>query len=165
MKNIFKLLYKEERGIAIYIAVTVTAALVLVSFAIINLAIKQVSISSASRDSQAAFYAADSGVECALYWDLKNSTFATTTASADIICNGKNTPTSRLVGNPQNATTTFDFDFTTGDPATSNPYCVNVSVSKFYESDELKTKIEARGYNSCDENNARRVERAIMVNY
>ena len=73
LKNFFTKKAEGQRGIAIYIAVTITAALILVSFAIISLALKQIVISSASRDSQAAFYASDSGVECALYWDLKLS--------------------------------------------------------------------------------------------
>ncbi len=66
---------KYSEGIAIYMAVTITAALVLVSFSVINLVVKQIGISGAARESQAAFYAADSGIECALYWDLKQNVF------------------------------------------------------------------------------------------
>lgn len=150
----------SEKGIAIYVAVTVTAALVLVSFAVINLALKQIGISSSGRDSQAAFYAADSGVECALFWDLKNPTvsgqsaFATTTPLQNINCNNTAITVTRA-----GATSTFSITLS------PNPYCVNVTIAKGYVSGSPTTKIESRGYNSCSTTNTRRMERAILVNY
>jgi Tfp pilus assembly protein PilX len=170
----------KNRGIAIYMAVIITAALSLVSLAVINITLKQISISSASRDSQAAFYSADSGIECALYWDLKNpadptkSAFSTSTASAPISCN--NFPTFNVTNDttpnkPDPATTTFSLTFLT------DPYCVTVGVHKSWVAGVPKTQIEAKGYNAgtlsganpgvstCISSNARRVERAIFVNY
>lgn len=150
----------NQKGIAIYVAVTVTAALVLVSFAVINLALKQIGISSSGRDSQAAFYAADSGVECALFWDLKNPTvsgqsaFATTTPLQNINCNNAAITVTRT-----GATSTFSITLS------PNPYCVNVTVAKGYALGSPTTKIESRGYNSCSTTNTRRMERAILVNY
>jgi hypothetical protein len=41
-----------------------------VGASIINIALKQVILSGAGRESQFAFYAANTGLECALYWDL-----------------------------------------------------------------------------------------------
>lgn len=161
--NLLRKNTKDERGIAIYIAVTVTGALILVSFAIISLALKQIVISSASRDSQAAFYASDSGVECALYWDLKNtggSLFSTSTGNQTISCNAVSSSVTKTVnGTTGVGTSTFSFTFL------PDPYCVNVLVVKNYSGPDLKTRIESRGYNSCSSTNARRVERAIMVNY
>jgi Tfp pilus assembly protein PilX len=151
---------KQRKGIAIYISVTITAALVLVSFAILNLAIKQIGISSAGRDSQAAFYAADSGIECALFWDLKNSTvpgvsaFATSSPLQTISCNNQIITVSR-----NGASSTFNYSFT------PNPYCVSVTVAKDYVGEQPTTLIESRGYNSCIAGNSRRVERAVLVNY
>jgi Tfp pilus assembly protein PilX len=151
---------KREKGVAVYIAVTITAALVLVSFAVLNMAIKQIGISSAGRDSQAAFYAADSGVECALYWDIKNPTnpsasaFATTTPPQAVSCNGQTITVTR-----SGATSTYSYNFA------PNPYCVTVTVGKAYSGSQPTTHIESRGYNSCAVGNSRRVERAIMVNY
>lgn len=165
----------DKRGIAIYIAVVVTAALVLVSYAVISLAIKEIGTSSAGRDSQGAFYAADSGVECAIYWDLKAlriSAFSTTTPSASISCVGNSSiPISTTVDNSGGVnngtgTSTFQFQF----PSPSD-YCAIVNVVKSYAFDIAtglilpKTKIESRGYNSCIAANTRRVERAILVNY
>ena len=157
-----------KKGIALYIAVTVTAALVLVSFAVVSLALKQISISSAGRDSQEAFYAADSGGECAIFWDVKNPTnpglsaFSTTTAAQTIFCNfDANNPSNGSIatGGGSNATTTFTLTFL---PQT---YCAVLTVVKGYVGGIQNTKIESRGYNTCDATSPRRVERAIRINY
>lgn len=165
--SVFKKYLNNKKGIALYIAVTITAALILVSFAIVNLVLKQIGISSLARDSQAAFYSADSGIECALFWDLKNPTvagrsaFATTTFSnmQQISCNGITiTPTPGSLVNGA-GTSTFTF--------TLNPdqYCSVVSVGKSYSSGAVKTRVESRGYNSCSSSNQRRIERGVLVTY
>jgi hypothetical protein len=155
---------RSEQGIAVYVAVTITAALVLISFAILNLAIRQVGISGAGRDSQAAFYAADSGVECALFWDLRNTTnpgvsaFSTSTALQQVSCNGQTlTPTRAFTSG--SGTSTFSFNFS------PDPYCVTVDVGKHYVGLNPMTLVEARGYNSCAAGENRRLERAIKVTY
>lgn len=166
-----KLFFKKQstsKGIALYIAITVTAVLVLVSFAVISIALRSVSIANAGKDSQEAFYAADSGDECALYWDVKNPTnpgtsaFATAT-SQSISCNSdaQNPANGSLFvgGGGNNSTSTFHVTFL------PNPYCADVSVVKSYVSGVLKTKIESKGYNTCDNTSPLRVERAIRVTY
>ena len=37
------------------------------------MAVRQVLLSGTGRDSQYAFYAANTGIECAMYWDLQAS--------------------------------------------------------------------------------------------
>ena len=163
---------RSTRGIALYIAVTVTAVLVLVSFAIISIALRTVSISSAGKDSQEAFYAADSGSECAIFWDVKNPTnpgqsaFSTTTSQV-IYCNQDPTnnpinptfPTNTVGGGQSNATSTFHLTFL------PKPYCADVTVVKGYNGTVRTTKIESKGYNTCDTTSPLRVQRAIRVNY
>ncbi len=155
---------ENQRGIAIYVAIIITGALLLVSYSIINIAIKQLYLAQSSRDSQAAFYAADSGVECALMWDLTGgdiydrSAFSTS-STATIGChmdylNFGNE--NQLVGGQ--ATSTFTLTFN------PSPVCAVVTVIKGYDAGVPTTRIESRGYNTC-ENVAGRVERAIEVNY
>lgn len=153
MKKLFNTYFSDNRGITIYIAVTITAALILVSFSIINITLKQITLSSTGRDSQAAFYAADSGIECALYWNLRNPTnpgfsaFDPAAPVQDINCNSTPISVSRT-----GATSTFTMTF-------AEPYCAIVTVAKVLAS----TTVESRGYNSCDSTGVRRVERAILV--
>ena len=71
--------FKNKKGITLFIAIVIMGILLFISFAVINIAIKGSLFASSGRDSQYAFYAADSGVECALYWDskVKPSAFST----------------------------------------------------------------------------------------
>lgn len=140
----------------------VMGTLLLITAGITNLAVKQAFISSSGRESQAAFYAADTGMDCALYWDVNNaggddSAFATSTSST-INCNNTSIPSMGGGGNA-NATSTFSFTLT------PNPYCAIVTVNKAYVGGNLKTTIESKGYNTCDQSNARRVERAVRATY
>ena len=106
-------------------------------------------LSSYGRDSHFAFYAADSGSECALYWDVKGKAFSTTTTSS-IECNRQ------IIENMGGGSiSTFTLNFL------PDTYCAEVTVEK----DGENTIIESRGYNTCDENSRRRVERGIRVRY
>ena len=146
----------KEKGFTLFIAIIVTGTLLLVASGIISLAVRQAFISASGRESQYAFYAADTGIECALYWDVQNSTgssaFSTSTGST-INCNGSS---SSVGGNPLS---TFSFTLT------PDSYCVTVSVTKAYVSGVLVTTIESKGYNTCDPSNPRRVERAVRASY
>ena len=169
MIKLFTKIKKEERGVTLYIAIVVTSALLLVSFAIADTTLKQAALASINRDSHIAFFAADTGIECALYWDLKNvsggSAFSTSSPST-ISCNGDasnpgNQNIQPVLNLDQNSsgTSTFQINFL---PET---YCVKVSVGKAYSGASLNTTIESKGYNSCDSINPRRVERAVRVSY
>lgn len=77
------------RGFTIFFAALVASLALAVGLAIYDLTVRQLTLASASRDSQYAIYAADSGIECALYWDNQypagtngsNSAFASSTYS------------------------------------------------------------------------------------
>lgn len=146
---------KTEKGFTLLIAIVITATLLLVSTGIVSVAVKEAFLSASARESQHAFYAADTGIECAIYWDVKGidgvSAFSTTTSNQVITCNGQNiTP----VETGDDTTFTFDFQ-------PLNPYCASVKV---FKTGNL-TMIESRGYNTCDPLNRRRVERAVRVGY
>ena len=125
----------------------------LVAAGIVSLALKQALISASGRESQLAFYAADTGLECALYWDVQNpsgnSAFFTSTGS-QINCNNQ----MMTVGGSAQSTFTLNLS--------PDPYCVIVTVTK---NPDNSTLIESRGYNTCDVSNPRRVERAIRAIY
>ncbi|TAL48939.1 hypothetical protein EPN83_02630 [Patescibacteria group bacterium] len=153
-----------QRGVTLYLALAVTGAVLLVSFAVVTITLKQLSLSVSARDSQTAFFASDSGTECALYWDLKNPTnlgksaFATNTSQANISCNSATISLSKTVNPnpPRNGTTTFQV---------TSPICLTVSVGKSYKGSVPQTRIESRGYNTCTIGSTKRVERAILVTY
>jgi Tfp pilus assembly protein PilX len=89
-----KRIHSKDSGFALLFAVITTSILLLVSFVVADLAYKELILTSTGQQSQIAFYTADSGIECALYWDLKNpnnpgiSAFATSTPGA-VTCNSQ----------------------------------------------------------------------------
>lgn len=150
---------KGDKGFTLFIAIVISATLLLVSTGIISVAVKEAFLTTANRHSQEAFYAADTGIECALYWDLKNpglSAFATST-TAIINCNAQNFTVGGSSGQ-SNFTITF----------LPQKYCTEVRVTRRRAQPSLgikSTTIEALGYNDCDSTNPRRVQRAIGVSY
>ena len=150
----------KNQGFTLFVAVVVMGTLLLIATGVAGLAVRQAFISSSARQSQHAFYAADTGVECALYWDVHNpsgiSAFSTSTGST-IFCNkdANNQSNEWVVGGSYTSLIsriTFLPD----------PYCSIVTVTKDLVGG---TKIESLGYNSCDSSNPRRVERAVRVVY
>jgi Tfp pilus assembly protein PilX len=147
----------KNQGFTLFIAIIVMGTLLLVTTGLISLAVRQSLISASGRESQQAFYAADTGMECALYWDVKNpsgiSAFSTTTGST-ISCNNSS---GQAVGGSSQSTFSLNL--------TPDSSCTSVTVRKSYQGSTLVTSIESKGYNTCDLSNPRRVERAVRAVY
>ena len=98
----------NKRGFTIFFAVLVATLALSVGLVIYDLFLRSLSLSQLATQSQYAIYAADTGAECALYWDLKytdlvpgdldQSAFATssdytsggTGAGNAVVCNSQN---------------------------------------------------------------------------
>jgi hypothetical protein len=120
---------KSEKGYALYMAIVLTGILFLVAYYTLNISLRQFLISSVGAESHIAFYNADSGIECAMYWDLKNGSFSAfdINTSGSINCNGQTITTgsqtvstfpsqsSRIGGGgSSNPTSIFQISFTKG---------------------------------------------------
>lgn len=83
----------KERGFTLLLAALVASIVLALGTAIYSIAIKQLTLSSLGRDSQFAFYAADTMAECALYNDIRLGAFATSTSggncSFQVTCNNE----------------------------------------------------------------------------
>jgi len=166
---------KNKKGITLFISVVIMGILLFITFAVVNITLKATLFASSGRDSQYAFYAADTGIECALYWDSKfdPSKFATSTAGT-ITCAGNppistgsqtvptNPSQSSRVGGGGSGNPTSIFYFVMNQGASPEVYCAIVTVTK---NSDGTTYIKSRGYNTCDTANPRRVERGIEVTY
>jgi Tfp pilus assembly protein PilX len=161
---------KNKSGYTLLVSTLLSSLLLSIGLSIVSINAKEIKLSSITKDSQLAFYAADIGVECAIYWDLKYgsgiSAFATSTASipppSNIRCNNNNINTAWTIqGDDTSATTTFPLDL--GVSGNSRDICAEVAVIK--TNDGASTTIESRGRNFCNNSNLRRVERALRVRY
>jgi len=192
MSNNKSLKNKNEKGFTLLFAVLVSTLVLAVGASIISMAIRQTILSGIGRDSQFAFYAANTGVECGIYYDrLDSYNFATSTDSSvdsgDIFC-ANNTlkeadgDVTKTEEGDTYATTKFRLFFKDiGDNEEIRDddleYCVDVYVEKFAVDDDgnpvsnigdaerYATKVLARGYNTCDTDNARRIERGLEIEY
>ncbi len=63
----------QNNGFVMAFSLLLSSIVLALAFGIFNLLLKQISLTSSTKDSQIAFYAADAGMECALYWDTHNS--------------------------------------------------------------------------------------------
>ena len=160
---------REKRGgFAMLFAVLVSSVLLSIGLSIFNLTVKELVLSSSGRESQFSFYAADTGAECAIYWDVKGKDiFATSSDSrspfpSDPNCVGAPIDVSHPVSGPNSATTQFVLNIPGG-------YCSIVTVRKWSDAPPIiKTEIDSRGYNTpcpIDAPDQNRVERALKVTY
>ncbi len=159
----------QTRGFTLLYASLIASLLTALGIAMFGIAQKELTLSSLGRESQYAFYAADTGAECATYWDFKSNAFATSTVFAgNAKCAGKTlsdfpTGYENGLGNDGVAglggtnTSTFWFE--------TNSHCVYVRVTK--ANSYPYTKIESFGYNTkcSDVTNPRRLERAVRSTY
>lgn len=170
MKNIQKFKYLNipagKQGYTVFFAALVASLALAVGLAIYDLTVREVELSRTATQSQYAIYAADTGAECALFWDNKyqwsGSAFATTSAytpAGSIVCNGQTVSITPTAG-ASAATTTFTLLFS------PQPYCAAVTIAKV--GNPAQTTLVSRGYNtSCPptETGIIRLERALRVSY
>ena len=162
---------QKQAGFAMLFAVLVSSVLLSIGLSIFNLTVKELVLSSSGRESQFSFYAADTGVECALYWDFKGTNiFATSSNSripspANPDCVGVPININPSISGPSSATTQFTLNI----PNVNPEYCAIVTVTKLSSQPPIiNTVIDSRGYNTpcpIDTPNPNRVERALKVTY
>ncbi len=134
-------------GFVILFAVTLSAILLAIALGVASIALKEVQFGTSARDTNDAFFAADTGIENILFQD-KTTPFVP----------------------PAGSTQTWNFTFTgLGSTGLS---CAYVSITKDNTATyapSTGTSVIAKGYNignaSCDSSNPNRVEREILVSY
>lgn len=162
----------QSRGAVLLVAILVSSVALAVGLGVYSRTYKELLLGSYWKQAQIAFAAADSGLECALYWELNPGTGGVGTAS----CFGVMIPG----WDPKVSVGSFSM-------STSGGGCVNVIITG-----GVSTTTEARGYNtpgawssvfswqstgwgrgywvsnpyfSCSNNNPRRVERGLKITY
>ena len=161
-------------GFSILFAVLVSSIVLAIGASLANKAAREIVFATSGRESQKAFYSADTGFECAFYLDKKDvGVFATSTATyvqvgprycvEQDITNGWTIS----AGSSGGAVTVFSLD--ASDNARPEPICATVTVTKKVASGsgpvKYQTTIVSRGYNTCNTSDSRRVERALQGSY
>jgi hypothetical protein len=152
--------FKEKKGFTLLMSVLIASLILSIGLGISSLILRQLILTASSKESLYAFYSADTGIECALYWDVDQASFATSSSSSvpgsGVICDGQDIATTwNISSSPTQAVTTFTLTFP---PQT---HCATVVVTKT----QTSSTIESRGYNTCNTSSSRRVERGIRATY
>ncbi len=157
---------KSNRGFVILFAVTISAILLSIALGVATIALKEVKFSTSARDTNDAFFAADTAAECALFYDKSTgSAFPLNGNVTAINCSSSTfTPTSSVDAN----TTTYDFVVV--GLGSLGQSCAKVHISKDKTVVPPTTTIISTGYSvhdagdtSCLSSNTDRVEREIKI--
>jgi len=155
----------SPRGITLLIAVIFSTVVLSVALALLDVSYKQQVLASTAKQSQSAFYSADTLMECALYWDQKINAFDYFSPNTTITC-GTQTVTLPIVTAVGNTKTTT---FTVPCPAGGSTVLGTVTVVKTTGAATCSTTgtscIYATGYSTCNAGDLRRIERGLKVIY
>lgn len=148
----------SRSGFVILFAVTISAILLSIALGVANIALKEIKFGTSGKDTNAAFFAADTGAECALFYDKTDSTQNAFTGTATpMTCAGNSFPAP--TPSPANV-----WNFTISGLGDLGQGCAKVTVDKTGPG----TKIISNGYNngggSCVQA-SNTVERQIELNY
>ncbi len=139
----------KQKGFALLFTLLIISVIVAIASGTALTLSKNLVLSSTARESQIAFYQADTAGECALYAsrfiDLDNvSAFNCSDMTLSISVNGS--------GN---------YSLTDSNTGNDNDPCFDISINK----SSTPVVIKAKGYNNCKATLNNRVERGIEINY
>jgi hypothetical protein len=167
-------------GFAVLFSVMLASFLITLGISIFSISLKEIMITISTRDSQIAYYAADSARECVLYWDVKKGAFppcfdsnggfidctdqTEPKISPEVICNGMPAivpfaPPPPVVSGVYYTGANVLVDFFKYSDEINSPRA-DIKITKEYSLEEgIKTTIESYGHNTGVL--GRRVERGI----
>lgn len=146
---------EHNSGYAILFALIVVAVLLVVSVTVSRVSFQELRISGVSQEAQKALNAANSGAECAIFWDRRESSAFGQDDINYIDCYGNQSSISSE-GDVYEFTVNFDGD-----------RCAIVEVDKTENKGDDITVIKSRGYNICPDGDKdpNRIERAVEIEY
>lgn len=155
-----------KKGYAILFTLVVVSIISSISIGVANSVSKQLILSSLAHDSQMAFYAADTAAECALYASESPTVLGSLGGLPGIV--GSGLPFDCGVDDFGNsfsidvANSAFPNIYTFNTNPILGGSCFSVNID---QSLTPQKKIETKGYNTCNSNSQRQVERGILVEY
>jgi len=161
MQKIFTKI-KNQKGYAILFTVIIIGAISALTAGLTNTVYKQLILSSLVKNSQSAFYQADTAGGCALYADLMISPEMFQN-EGKWSCGGY---TLMIHPKEEGELGIGSYDLVPENEDSIDP-CFRISVTKTLigSTEDSETKIIAQGYNICNKSNPRVVEREIEINY
>ena len=127
---------EHSGGFVILFAVMLSSIILAITIGVLNISYKEIKFSTSAKDTNDAFFAADVGAECALFYDKAGgNVFIENSTETGVFCNGD---TSFMEINYP------IWKFTVSKLGNEEQGCVVVTVDK---SSPSATKIISKGYN------------------
>lgn len=147
-----------HRGFTLLISIILSSVVLTLGLALLDVAYKHVILASTAKASQAAFYNADSALECVLYYDQQLNAFDYTTplAQGNITCSSTPVTNYTSVQDAQKRITIFAL------PCSGGGAYATTTVYKYATG---ATSLYANGFNTCAANDPRRIERGLKATY
>ncbi len=159
---------KKNKGFVILYAVMISSMLLAIALGVTSISLKEIKFGTSAIDTNNAFFAADIGAECALYYNKSTSAnrfiFPEPDPATSITC-----ATTTVRPTFSGDANLWSYDFTIPNLGSSRQSCVKVVVLKNNRSAAVLTTITSKGYNigdaSCNSTNPNRVERQLELNF
>ena len=155
--------HSQARGFVILFTILISAIILMIGLGIFSVATRETVLSGTAREAQAAFYAADAGVECALYAQSLpgGGPFSTTSPGGTFSCGSTGGFPNQV---SVNSVSPFEFYISIGSGPDAT--CSHVTVIE----SGTERKVVAQGYNLCDSaghpaKNPLLVERDLYTSY
>jgi hypothetical protein len=153
-----------SRGFVLLFSLLIVGLLLAIGLSIFNIVFRELQLSGITRDSSTALYAADSGAECALYWEFRDAFQAATTTGTTIRCSSQNIAIARPTDS--GGVTTWNFIVPVGNVGGPRESCALITIAK--NNTTLRTTLESAGRNeggaSCTPG-SRTVERTLEYSF
>lgn len=168
MQTFFKKNQRKDGGYTLLFAAVVASLVLSIGLSILTISKKEFLLATNTRNSSAALYAADSALDCGIYADeagaFDNVATIDPTPLFETACHFPHSITSTWTAPADPAT--FVVHVRTGE---LNQSCAVITVTKQTVGVQLRTIIDARGYNTgwdsaqntCNVPSAKRVERGV----
>jgi hypothetical protein len=158
----------NTKGYTLLFTVLITGIILSIALGISRISYTEAVLSSAAREGAKAFFAADTGFECVIAYDLDGNVFANPTGHTPFECSGQTfpgLPSLSISPTINQASLRFTIEINT-----ANNTCAKVHIYKKWN--DSYTRVESFGYNkTCEEVDpilnptANFVERALGATY
>ncbi len=165
---------KLNNGFVLLYAVLVSSIVLTVGLLLANILLKQLVIAGAARDAKIAYYAADAGRDCALYWVNELGSLLFAGGITSITCNGEEEDGGVVVGGLSTELDRgdhFEYDVNLPGEGSMPIRCAHVEVYHGVPADpddpqpddpQVLATIRSYGYNNeCDSTSPRLIQRFI----
>jgi len=158
-----------SKGFVLLYSMMLSSILLTIALSVLNVSLKEVKFSTSGKETNDAFFAADTGSECALYYDKPDiDRFVSPSSDPNTILNcSSDIPISS--GN----STLWSYSFKIVNLGNDGDGCAEVFVLKDVNGSSTRTEITVKGYNNGGESNSlptcgqddRTIERQIKLTY